>query len=393
MHYRRCWFWLAALAWARLACADQLSFSNRAATPGSSLAVELTFTPESGSSNRPAVRSAVRQYCDDPHRRFLAQRPGTAVRACKAPDLAPNVKRFLLAGLNQNALPPGTLITIFASINQSAPTGTYPLIFSNVLGSDGSGNPSSLSTSNGAVNLEAGAAVPLLVAGVLSSASLLSGPVAPGESITRFGSGIGPNTGQSPDGVPSNVTLGGVTAQFDGNPAPLTYAGPNQLNAVIPFEVFGRETTQLTLMNAGQGIASASLAVTSTAPAIFTVDLSGGGQANVFNKDGTTNSTDNPAARGSAVTLFATGGGQTSPAGQDGILAADLFTKPLAPVTVQIGGLNADISYAGAVPGIIEGIIQVNFVLPQDLAPGDLTPIVLSIGTASSQQAVTMAVR
>jgi uncharacterized protein (TIGR03437 family) len=55
-------------------------------------------------------------------------------------------------------------------------------------------------------------------------------------------------------------------------------------------------------------------AVADSVLAVFTED-GGAGQAAATNEDGTANSLGNPALRGSIVTIFATGEGQTSPAG------------------------------------------------------------------------------
>jgi hypothetical protein len=48
--------------------------------------------------------------------------------------------------------------------------------------------------------------------------------------------------------------------------------------------------------------------------------------------------------------LFATGAGQTGPPGTDGQIIGDTLPKPLLPVSVKIGSLDAEVLYAGAVP-------------------------------------------
>ena len=70
--------------------------------------------------------------------------------------------------------------------------------------------------------------------------------------------------------------------------------------------------------------------------------------------------TANPAAKGSVVVLFATGEGQTNPAGVDGKLASSQpLPAPVVPVTVLVGGpqgagKNASVLYAGAAPTLVK---------------------------------------
>lgn len=51
---------------------------------------------------------------------------------------------------------------------------------------------------------------------------------------------------------------------------------------------------------------------------------------------------------GSIVVLYGTGEGQTSPGGQDGLLASTTYRSPIAPVSVQVGGKAAQVLYFGA---------------------------------------------
>ena len=62
------------------------------------------------------------------------------------------------------------------------------------------------------------------------------------------------------------------------------------------------------------------LAVTDTAPGIFTLTASGRGQGAILNQDYSVNSAGNRAPKGSVVMIFGTGEGQTNPAGVDGLI-------------------------------------------------------------------------
>jgi uncharacterized protein (TIGR03437 family) len=71
----------------------------------------------------------------------------------------------------------------------------------------------------------------------------------------------------------------------------------------------------------------------------------------------------------------------------------DVLSKPLAPVSVEIGGLPATVLYAGAAPGAIPGLFQINARISQDVTPGDSVPLRVKVGNLMSQQGVTVAVR
>jgi uncharacterized protein (TIGR03437 family) len=145
------------------------------------------------------------------------------------------------------------------------------------------------------------------------------------------------------------------------------------------------------VQSAGASSAPVAVAVAQTAPGVFTADGSGRGQAAAVNQDGTKNGAAAPAAAGSVISLFATGEGQTFPAGVDGKLAGDPLPHPVAVVTVTIGGAPAEVRYAGAAPGQIAGLMQVNVVVPGGVTGA--AAVVLTVGGAASQSGVTVAVR
>jgi uncharacterized protein (TIGR03437 family) len=112
-----------------------------------------------------------------------------------------------------------------------------------------------------------------------------------------------------------------------------------------------------------------------------------------LNQDQTDNSQSNPALGGSIVSVYATGEGQTNPPGVDGKPDDTPAPTPiLQPVTATVGGMNAQIQYAGGVSGLVAGVLQVNVQIPPGLAPSSSVPLVLSIGGKTSQSDVTVAV-
>ncbi|MCP5109704.1 MAG: hypothetical protein GY953_02590, partial [bacterium] len=126
-------------------------------------------------------------------------------------------------------------------------------------------------------------------------------------------------------------------------------------------------------------------------PGLFTLG-NGSGQAVAVNQDGSLNSPENPARRGSIVILYATGEGLTTPGGVDGQPAKTPLPKPVLPVDVRIGGLPCEVFYAGAAPGFA-GLMQLNVRVPTGFIPSGELPVELFVGGAPSQPGVTISVR
>lgn len=234
-------------------------------------------------------------------------------------------------------------------------------------------------------------------AGVVNAASSQGGAVAPGEIVTLYGSGLGPVSPASlqltPDGQLVTNSLASVQVLFDGVPAPLIYVSDSQVSAVVPYDVAGQTSTSVQVSNGGITSDPLALSVAASAPALFTQTASGAGPAAALNQDYSLNTAANPAARGSVLQLFATGEGQTSPGGINGKLAAAPLPKPVQPVKVQIGGVDAPVLYAGAAPGLVAGLMQVNVQVPRSVSPGAAVSVMITVGAAASPAGVTVAVK
>jgi uncharacterized protein (TIGR03437 family) len=250
----------------------------------------------------------------------------------------------------------------------------------------------------GAALLRLANATPTLnAAGVVNGATFQYGPVAPGEIVSLFGSAIGPPapaflTLTNPRLVANS--LEGVRVYFDGVPAPLLYASAGQVNVVVPYSVSGQSTIQLQLEYLGVLSNPVTLQVAATSPGVFSITGSGRGPGAILNTgDGTVNSALNPAARGDWVSIFATGAGVTTPASVDGFVASAPLPVPNAQVSVTMGGLPCPLNFKGAAPGLVSGVLQINAQVPAGLTPGAAVPVQVSIGSANSLPAVTLAVQ
>jgi uncharacterized protein (TIGR03437 family) len=229
--------------------------------------------------------------------------------------------------------------------------------------------------------------------GLVNGASFGGGPVAPGEIFTIFGSGLGP----------SNLAGGSINAAglldsqvantqvlFDNVPAPMLYSAAGQVAGIVPYAVAGKSSTQVQVSYRGQKAAALTIPVAQTAPGIFMI--SAARQGAILNQDYSVNGAGNPADIGSYVAIYATGEGQTSPAGVDGSVASSVYPTPVAKTTVTIGGVDAPVAYAGAVPSGVAGALQVNVQVPAGVASGSAVPVILTVGGVASPT-VYMAVR
>jgi uncharacterized protein (TIGR03437 family) len=226
---------------------------------------------------------------------------------------------------------------------------------------------------------------------LLAIANAASGPasefVAPSELLSLYGMGIGPQTaqgGQVQNGAFTS-SLGGYQVLFDGIAAPLLYAGPTQINTIVPKEVSGQDFTHLQVVSPSGTIDGPLLAVRPAEPSIFQNSLTG--LAAALNQDGSSNSPQNPAKAGSIVTMFASGGGTET--WTNGRLVPTNQAGPASlPVSILAAGRTSlEVLYAGDAPGLVAGVMQINFRLPEKLSFGDTFAVQLEVGGAISGSA------
>ena len=206
---------------------------------------------------------------------------------------------------------------------------------------------------------------------VANSATFYSGPVAPGELVSIFGPGIGPDEPASLQLDTSGkvaTSLGGTNVYINGVAAPLLYVSKNQINAVIPFEVAIWGDTYVTVLKNGAVLPEIKIPVALASPGIFKWPW---GAAIIVNQDGSFNNPSHPAPNGSIVTLYATGAGLMQPSVETGSVG-DGTTRPvlaakaeLGPFDVPtgffgIGSLPMEVTYFGDAPTLVQGVVALN---------------------------------
>ncbi len=309
-----------------------------------------------------------------------------------APPGSTNGVVFVSVAPNSGTTPGSLSVSLNSAVVSTLAAGSYTDLI-NLTSTSAAGQTQSIP-----VTLTITSPGPPTISGILNGASYQSGAVSPGEVIAIFGTNIGPTT---PAGLTLSstntveTTLNNTTVTFNGVPAPLIYVSLNQINAVVPYQVSSQASVPVVVTTGGTASTAFTVSVAPTAPALFSLSENGSGPGAILDQNGSLNDAANPAAPGSIIVFYATGEGVTTPASITGSVTPSTgssFPLPTGAVRVQIGGVDAQIMYAGEAPGEIAGVLQVNAVVPSGTPAGN-QPIVLTVGSASSPSSVTVAVQ
>lgn len=269
----------------------------------------------------------------------------------------------------------------------------YMLAFGNngsaFVGTSGTAGFFSLSVGLQAPSLS-GPGVFLNPVGVVNAGSYapITAPVAPGELITLFGTGLAPATLVSTGGLPFPTSLGGVQVLVNNTPAPIYYVSSSQLSVIVPYGLASNTTglAQIQVNSNGTFSNTVTLYATDALPGIFTQNQNGIGSAAALHADGSLVTSKSPAQAGEYVSIYLTGLGTVSPTVTDGSLGpgnplsyADQY---LNGYTQQIFQVNfndytnflfatGNVTYAGLAPGLA-GLYQLNVQIPTGVGPGDV---------------------
>jgi uncharacterized protein (TIGR03437 family) len=261
-----------------------------------------------------------------------------------------------------------------------------------------------LTSNNAFVLVNSIVPVPVITSQSFTSAasfasSSLTG-ISPGEIIAIFGTGLGPSqlTVNAPNasGVFPN-SLAGTQVFFNGTAAPVIYTSATQVSVVAPYSIGSLPTVSITVSyNGTEPASNLNFPVRAANPAIFTLNSSGTGDGAIerfpaYDLIGASN----PASVGDTLILFGEGYGAATAATavSDGTVVTSKLPVPATPVTVLIDGQplsSGNILYSGGAPDLINGVLQVNFTVPQ-LNPGS-HQIQLQSGSGSSARTSPMGV-
>ena len=209
-----------------------------------------------------------------------------------------------------------------------------------------------------------GPRIPLTVAGASNAASGQAS-YAPGMLLSVYGTALG-DFAQSAGTIPLTDYLAGFEAWVNNVPAPLYFVSPNQVNIQIPYETQPGPAT-LTVGNPYINL-NYPIQIAMAAPGIFASK----GAAVPYASG----------SRGKTYTIYITGEGQVEPAVPTGRSPTGEAPKPVQPVTLKVGGVQAAISFIG-IPKWAVGVTQINFQVPAT-APLGVQPVVVTVGGVSS---------
>jgi uncharacterized protein (TIGR03437 family) len=192
------------------------------------------------------------------------------------------------------------------------------------------------------------------------------------------------------------ISLAGVEAKVNGIAAPLLSVSATEVVALVPNgaqSVSGRKIP-ISLTYGGGTTQFSEFPVEDAAPAIYTANGQPSGPALAENPDYSINSAQNPVAKGSYVALYLNGTGLTTSTVVDGQAAPfDPLLVTALPVTVTVGGIPAEVLFAGAAPTLV-GVTQVNVRIPTTVPGTGPVPLTVQVGRYTPNQlAITIAVQ
>jgi uncharacterized protein (TIGR03437 family) len=230
--------------------------------------------------------------------------------------------------------------------------------------------------------------------GIVNAGSFTSDSVvAPGSWIAIFGNNLA-DSATPASSIPLPTQLGNAQVQIGGVYVPLNYVSSGQINAQVPYSLLANQQPQIQVTHGGAQSDNLTVTIADTQPAIFTADSSGTGQGAILNfPAGTLVDSGNPTQAGQIIEIYCTGLGPTTPAVA---LGAASPSSPLAivnnPVTVTIGGVQANVSFHGLTPQTV-GLYQLNVTVPAGVPSGDAIPVIITVNGKSSPPSVTMAIQ
>jgi uncharacterized protein (TIGR03437 family) len=216
----------------------------------------------------------------------------------------------------------------------------------------------------------------------------VSASLAPGEVVSITGDGIGPAqpVAGTFDGGRLPFLLGGVQVLFNGTPGPIVSVSSQQVTAVAPFAISGAHAVTVDVQVNGRSANPLYVPGSDAEPQIVHNPPDSLGQlfAAALNEDGTLNCSGGLAAPGSVMTIFLNGAGLLTPLPDDGTLG-QVGQQPALPIFPwfkhhHMENVPVDILYAGAAPGLLAGVMQVNFRLPPYGPPAGPGQITVGVG-------------
>ncbi len=209
--------------------------------------------------------------------------------------------------------------------------------------------------------------------------------IAPGGLISIYGSQLSPVNMVSSE-IPLPTALANSCLTINGQPVPILFVSPSQVNAQMPVQAVGDVT--LILRTPGGQSSDYNLVIQPVAPSIFLATV--GSETNiptvVRDDDNELVTPSHPIHRQSntPLTIYLTGLGPTAPQVAAGMPGP---SNPLATTdeqpTVTLGGVNLPVQFSGLAPGLV-GVDQINVSVPFSVPEGMSVPLAITQGTVTT---------
>lgn len=234
-------------------------------------------------------------------------------------------------------------------------------------------------TNNLRIRKLANSLTPSITAGGIGPVYSSATSIQPGSWVSIYGINLAPDTYIWKNDFPTN--LGGVTVTINGKAAYLWFVSPTQINLQAPDDT-ARGTVTVTVTNPN-GTTSATVTLAAESPSFSLLDSKhvaaiiatpdgsgayGGGTYDLVGPAGAFVYNTRPVKAGEVLVLYGVGFGPTSPAVPAGKAFAGA-AQTTNPVIITIGGMNAQVAFAGITGA---GLYQFNVVVPVTGRVGDV---------------------
>ena len=223
--------------------------------------------------------------------------------------------------------------------------------------------------------------------GIVNAASFVSGGLVPGGMATLFGSNLTSGKGINlASGLPLATQLLNTSVKIDNTLSAPIFAvdnvnGQQQINFQVPWELAGKSSAVLQVVNNGALSPTVTVPVLAAQPGVFAYNVGSETFGVVLHANFQLADTGHPVTGGEVVLIFCTNLGAVSPAIADGA-AGSGKQMTVAATTVTVGGAPAPVSFSGLAAGFV-GLYQVNAQVPTGLAAKN-QPLIVSVSGASS---------
>jgi uncharacterized protein (TIGR03437 family) len=227
--------------------------------------------------------------------------------------------------------------------------------------------------------------------------------IAPGTWVEITGNGLAPSAREWAtadfNGAMTPQSLDGVRVTIGGQSAFLKYISPGQVNALVPANVAPGNTT-VVVSNGASTIGAYVVAVSATMPGLLApeafrvsgqqhvVALFPDWRTYVLPGNAAAGVPARPAKPGDEIILLGIGFGAVTPIVPAGVVVSQA-NQLTTPLEIRIGGVPAEVRYAGLAPGNV-GLYQFNVIVPETV--DGVAAVTFELGGTAGSQGLVLAI-